>query len=72
MFNGDPLQLKGCTGDSFSDTACKWNEFMKFLQDNWYIGNHSDDLDRACYQGQQSNDWMLDNSFEELFALIDG
>ena len=32
LFNGDELQLKGCTGDGFSDKACKWNEFMKFLQ----------------------------------------
>ena len=45
---------------------------MTFLQSNWYVGRHSDDLDLACKQGQRSNDWHYDESFEELFALIDG
>ena len=31
MFNGDPIKLKGCTGDGFSDTGCLWSEFTKFL-----------------------------------------
>ena len=75
LFNGDPIKLKGCTGDGFSDTGCLWNEFTRFLQDNWYLGKHSDNLDLACRQSHhRDNDidsWQSNDSLEEIFAYIE-
>ena len=48
VFNGTPQLLDGCTGDGFTLEGCSYNQFVKYVNDRWYSGPSSDDLDAAC------------------------
>ena len=47
-FNGEPMTFPGCTGDGFTETGCRWDEFKEYISSIWYSGAHADDLDAAC------------------------
>ena len=49
-FNGEPMELPGCTGDGFSEdgTGCTYSEFKQSMDSIWYSGPDADDLDKAC------------------------
>ena len=47
-FNGNPQLFDGCTGDNYTLEGCKYDEFVKYVNDRWYTGPGAPDLDAAC------------------------